>query len=201
MAPRQIEPGERNRFERTGEACWRSCSVRSLPIRRSPALPPTGPYGPRKRQDAIAERGARPCRDPVPQKRQAAEGRSRRGNRTERGPALWRRWSGYHRRSRAEMKMHCVKLLSQRPMARDVDRQVAELQIRLPCRTATPRPPSPSPRSQDWSVQQKPKAGRQTICAKEPPRFINRAGKSPRRFSPDGWKSYLCSTLPRHGQR
>jgi hypothetical protein len=27
------------------------------------------------------------------------------------GHALWRRWSGYHRRSRAETKMHCVKLL------------------------------------------------------------------------------------------
>ena len=46
------------------------------------------------------------------------------------GRALWRRWSGYHRRSRVEMKMHCVKLLGQRPMARDFDRQVAEVQVR-----------------------------------------------------------------------
>ena len=42
------------------------------------------------------------------------------------GRALWRRWSGYHRRSRVETKMHCVKLLGQRLMARDFDRQVAE---------------------------------------------------------------------------
>ena len=39
-------------------------------------------------------------------------------------------WSGYHRRSRVETKMHCVKLLGQRLMARDFDRQVAEFQIR-----------------------------------------------------------------------
>ena len=47
------------------------------------------------------------------------------------GRALWRRWSGYHRRSRAETKMHCVKLLGQRLMARDFDRQVAEFQVRV----------------------------------------------------------------------
>ena len=46
------------------------------------------------------------------------------------GRAIWRKWSGYHRRSRAETKMHCVKLLGQSLMARDFDRQVAELQIR-----------------------------------------------------------------------
>jgi hypothetical protein len=47
------------------------------------------------------------------------------------GRALWRRWSNYHRRSRVETKMHCVKLLGQRLMARDFDRQVAELQVRI----------------------------------------------------------------------
>ena len=47
------------------------------------------------------------------------------------GRAIWRRWSGYHRRSRVETKMHCVKLLGQRLMARDFDRQVAELQVRI----------------------------------------------------------------------
>jgi hypothetical protein len=47
------------------------------------------------------------------------------------GRALWRRWSGYHRRSRVETKMHCVKLPDQRLMARDFDRQVAEFQLRL----------------------------------------------------------------------
>jgi len=47
------------------------------------------------------------------------------------GRALWRRWSGYHRRSRVETKTHCVKLLGQRLMARDFDRQVTELQVRI----------------------------------------------------------------------
>ena len=47
------------------------------------------------------------------------------------GRALWRRWSGYHRRSRVETKMHCVKLLGQRLLARDFDRQVAEFQVRV----------------------------------------------------------------------
>ena len=47
------------------------------------------------------------------------------------GRALWRRWRGDHRRSRVETKMHFVKLLGQRLMARDFDRQVAELQVRV----------------------------------------------------------------------
>ena len=47
------------------------------------------------------------------------------------GRTLWRRWSGYHRRSCLETKMHCVKLLGQRLMARDFDRQVAEFQVRV----------------------------------------------------------------------
>ncbi len=46
------------------------------------------------------------------------------------GRALWRRVTGYHRRSRVETKMHCVKLLGQRLSAHDFDRQVAEIQIR-----------------------------------------------------------------------
>jgi hypothetical protein len=40
-------------------------------------------------------------------------------------------WSGYHRRSCVETKMHCVKLLGQRLMAGDFDRQVAELRVRI----------------------------------------------------------------------
>jgi hypothetical protein len=46
------------------------------------------------------------------------------------GRAIWRRWSGYHRRSLVETKMHCVKLLGDGIMAREFDRQVAELQVR-----------------------------------------------------------------------
>lgn len=47
------------------------------------------------------------------------------------GRAIWRRWSGYHRRSRVESKMNCIKLLGQALMARDFERQVAELQVRI----------------------------------------------------------------------
>ena len=87
---------------------------------------------------AIAERGAcaiiPPCKNAKPWNAVAAGAAAR--NEALRaskylGRGLWRRWSGYHRRSRTETKMHCVKLLGQRLMARDFDRQVAEFQIRV----------------------------------------------------------------------
>lgn len=43
------------------------------------------------------------------------------------GQTLWKKWSGYHRRSLVETKMRCFKLLGERVMARDFDRQLAEL--------------------------------------------------------------------------
>jgi hypothetical protein len=46
------------------------------------------------------------------------------------GRAIWKRWAGYHRRSLVETKMRCFKLLGERVMSRDFERQVAELQIR-----------------------------------------------------------------------
>jgi len=46
------------------------------------------------------------------------------------GRTLWKQWSGYHRRSLVETKMRCFKLLGERVMARDFERQVAELQVR-----------------------------------------------------------------------
>ncbi|MBE9610976.1 IS5 family transposase [Chitinilyticum piscinae] len=46
------------------------------------------------------------------------------------GRSIWKKWSGYHRRSLVETKMRCFKLLGERVMSRDFDRQVAELQIR-----------------------------------------------------------------------
>ncbi len=44
---------------------------------------------------------------------------------------MWRKLTGYHRRRRAETKMHCVKLLGQGLMARNFDRKDAELQVRI----------------------------------------------------------------------
>ena len=46
------------------------------------------------------------------------------------GRAIWRTWSGYHRRSLIEAKMRCMKLLGERLSARTSSRQTADLQIR-----------------------------------------------------------------------
>ena len=43
----------------------------------------------------------------------------------------WLVWSGYHRRSLVETKMHCFKRLGERVMARTFERQVVELQVRV----------------------------------------------------------------------
>jgi len=97
-----------------------------------------GAYDTRKCHNAIAERGAHavipPRRNAKPWKADTAGAAARnealRASRRL-GRTIWRRWSGYHRRSRAETKMHCVKLLGQRLTARDFDRQIAELQVRV----------------------------------------------------------------------
>ncbi|WP_328589357.1 hypothetical protein [Cereibacter ovatus] len=47
------------------------------------------------------------------------------------GRALWKRWTGYHARSRIEAKMRCLKAFGERIMARDPDRQTAEIHIRV----------------------------------------------------------------------
>jgi len=96
-----------------------------------------GAYDTRKCHDAIAARNAHAV---IPPRKNAKLWKpdtagARAGNEAVRsskylGRALWRRWTGYHRRSRVETKMHCVKLLGQRLAARDFDRQVAEIQIR-----------------------------------------------------------------------
>jgi hypothetical protein len=92
----------------------------------------------RKCHDAIAERGAYVVIPPRKRAKPwtavtagavARNGALRASKYLDRAP--WRRWSGYHRRSRAETKTHCLKLLGQRHMARDFNRQVAELQVRV----------------------------------------------------------------------
>jgi transposase len=97
-----------------------------------------GAYDTRNCHDAIADRGAHavipPRKNAKPWKPTTAGAVAR--NEALRaskylGRAIWRNWSGYHRRSRAETKMNCMKLLGQRLMARDFDRQVAEVQVRI----------------------------------------------------------------------
>ena len=74
-----------------------------------------------------ARKNARPWLENTP----GAQARNETVRSTRRlGRMIWRRWSGYHRRSLVETKMRCFKLLGERVMARDFDRQVAELQIR-----------------------------------------------------------------------
>lgn len=97
-----------------------------------------GAFDTRKCHDAIAARGAAaiipPRKNAKPWKPYTAGAAARNEIlRTSKriGRTIWRRWSGYHRRSRAETKMHCVKLLGQRLSARDFDRQVAEFQVRV----------------------------------------------------------------------
>ena len=47
------------------------------------------------------------------------------------GRSVWKKWSGYHRRSLVETKMHCFKRLGQRVMSRTFERQVVELHVRV----------------------------------------------------------------------
>lgn len=47
------------------------------------------------------------------------------------GRSIWKQWSGYHRRSLVETKMHCLKRLGERVMARTFERQVVELHVRV----------------------------------------------------------------------
>jgi len=46
------------------------------------------------------------------------------------GEAFWKRWTGYHIRSRIEAKMRSLKAFGERIVARDPDGQTAEIQIR-----------------------------------------------------------------------
>ena len=97
-----------------------------------------GAFDTRKCHDAIGARGAAAL---IPSRKNAtpwkpdsagaiARNEALRASRRF-GRTIWRRWSGYHRRRRVETKMHCLKLLGQRLMARDFDRQVAEFQVLL----------------------------------------------------------------------
>ncbi|MGS4948296.1 hypothetical protein ACVDG3_22830, partial [Meridianimarinicoccus sp. RP-17] len=47
------------------------------------------------------------------------------------GRAFWKRWTGYHARSRIEARMRGLKSFGERIMAKDPDRQTAEIHIRI----------------------------------------------------------------------
>lgn len=97
-----------------------------------------GAYDTRRSHTAIIERGAtaiiptrkngRPWKEDCP----AARARNEILRATRHfGRALWKRLTGYHARSRAEAKMGCLKSFGDRIMARDPDRQTAEIHTRI----------------------------------------------------------------------
>jgi hypothetical protein len=47
------------------------------------------------------------------------------------GRTIWKKWSGYHRRSLVETKMHCIKLLGDKLSARNFHSQVNEIHARV----------------------------------------------------------------------
>ena len=108
------------------------------PDQKTGSVTADGAYDTRKCHDTIADRGAHavipPSKNAKPWKPPIAGANAlNEALRASKylGRAIWRNWSGYHRRSCVETKMHCVKLLGQWLMARYFDRQVAKLQIRI----------------------------------------------------------------------
>jgi IS5 family transposase len=96
-----------------------------------------GAYDTQRCHEAIARRGAKaviPTRknaQPWKAKRPGAAARNEILRSTNRlGRAIWKQWSGYHRRSLVETKMRCFKRLGERVMACTFERQVVELQVR-----------------------------------------------------------------------
>jgi len=97
-----------------------------------------GAYDTKACHTAIAERGAQAI---IPPRKNAqvwkdtsagAQVRNQAVRACKRlGSHIWKKWSGYHRRSLVETKMHCFKRLGERVMARTFERQVTELHIRV----------------------------------------------------------------------
>jgi hypothetical protein len=122
----------------TGDAPMMACSLEQISLDESIAsVSGDGAYDTKGCHEAIARRGAHaiiPTRKNAKMwkdKRSGAEARNTIFHATRRlGRTIWKKWSGYHRRSLVETKMRCFKLLGERVMARDFDRQVAELQVR-----------------------------------------------------------------------
>lgn len=88
------------------------------------------------------------------------------------GRALWRHLTGYHRRSRVETKMHCLKLLGQRLSARDFDRQVAEIQIGPPSIMASQHLAFRKQWPQHKSVWCRGNSSIHSNCATKPPNWL-----------------------------
>ena len=96
-----------------------------------------GAYDTRACLDAIAQRGAQvviPPRKTASLWKRESPGAASRNEAVRAckrlGWSIWKVWSGYHRRSLVETKMHCFKRLGERVAARTFERQVVELHVR-----------------------------------------------------------------------
>jgi hypothetical protein len=97
-----------------------------------------GAYDTRACHEAIAQRGAAAI---IPPRKNAQVWKSQATGAQVRNEAvlackrlvwrIWKVWSGYHRRSLVETKMHCFKRLGERVMARTFERPVVELHVRV----------------------------------------------------------------------
>ena len=97
-----------------------------------------GAYDGRACRDTIASRGAEaiipPSRNAKSRKKDSPSAAVRKEalRAIKRfGRTLSRKCSRYHRRNRVETKLNCMKLLGQKLVARDFDRQIAELLVRI----------------------------------------------------------------------
>lgn len=122
----------------TGDAPILPCLLDQIPAEEMIAsVSGDGAYDTKGCHEAIAQRGAQAI---IPTRKNAKPWKDQRPGAKARnailaitrqlGRKIWKKWSGYHRRSLVETKMRCFKLLGERVMARDFDRQVAELQVR-----------------------------------------------------------------------
>lgn len=124
---------------RTGDAPVLPDLLNQIPVNESLlTVGGDGAYDTKSCHNAIAARGAAPViptrRNGQPWKEKSVGALAR--NETLAltnllGRRIWRNWSGYHRRSLVEGKMRCVKLLGEKLMAKDFDRQVNELHARI----------------------------------------------------------------------
>lgn len=122
----------------TGDAPMLPCLLEQIPSNEPVvSVSGDGAYDTKLCHEAIARRQAEaviPCRKNArswKDNRPGAQARNEIVHATQRlGRAIWKKWSGYHRRSLVEAKMNCFKRLGERVMARDFERQVVELQVR-----------------------------------------------------------------------
>jgi hypothetical protein len=83
------------------------------------------------RRSSRIRKNGRPWKEDCPAARTTARNETLRATQRHYGRAFWKRWTGYHARSRAEAKMRCLKSFGERIAARDPDRQTAEIHIRV----------------------------------------------------------------------